>query len=107
MSFTIRSNITCSNKCVIYVITCNGCQENYIGQTSDLRKRVTVHRQQIRQSEYTMIPLSEHVRTCARTKNPLFFICPIYRFFKESTENERTIKEKRFIQIFKPKLNAL
>ena len=106
MLFTIRSNITCSNKCVIYVITCSGCQENYIGQTSDLRKRVTVHRQQIRQSEYSMIPLSGHIRTCAINKNPIFFICPIYRFFKETTENERIIKEKRFINIFKPMLNA-
>ena len=107
MTFTIRSNITCSSKEVIYVITCNGCNENYIGQTTDLRKRVTVHRQQIRHTKYTMIPLSEHIRTCAKYKNPIFFICPIYRFLKDSTENERIIKEKRFINIFKPKLNAI
>ena len=39
-----------------------GCGEDYIGQTgNELRKRMTVHRQQIRNPELRMIPLSEHL----------------------------------------------
>ena len=105
MTFTVKSDIDCSCPEIIYAITCNGCNENYIGQTGDFRKRVTVHKQQIRRPEYSKIPLSDHIRTCAEGKNPQFYIFPMYRFFHQSTETERLIKEKRFIQIFKPKLN--
>ena len=54
-----------------------------------------------------MIPLSRHIRNCAKTFQPMFNIFPLYKFFHQSTENERRIKEKRFIDIFKPKLNAV
>lgn len=107
MKFIIKYDMDCSITNVIYVITCNGCNENYIGQTNNLRKRVTVHRQHIRQREYAMIPLSGHIRSCAQDKKPLFYIFPFYKFFHEPTESERIIKEKRFIDIFKPKLNAI
>ena len=106
MKFTVKYNMDCSCKSVIYVMTCNGCNEFYIGQTSDFRKRVTVHKQQIRQAEYQQIPLSGHIRNCAKNKSPMFYIFPLYYFFHKSTESERTIKEKRFIEIFNPKLNV-
>ena len=107
LKFKIKCNMDCSCKEVIYVITCNGCQEHYIGQTQELRKRVTVHKQQIRQQEYEQIPLSRHIRICAKNKNPNFYIFPFYKFFHKSTESERIIKENKFIHIFKPRLNAL
>lgn len=105
-TFTVKCNMDCSNKSVIYVMTCNGCNEFYIGQTSDFRKRVTVHKQQIRQPEYQQIPLSGHIRNCAKDKSPMFFIFPMYNFFHKTTETERTIKERHFIEIFNPKLNV-
>ena len=47
--FHVKSNMDCSSKNLLYVITCQGCWENYIGQTgNEMRKRMTVHRQQIR-----------------------------------------------------------
>ena len=37
----------------IYVITCHGCNEYYIGETSTtLRARIRVHKQQINHAEY-------------------------------------------------------
>ena len=41
-------NILCDVKNVIYVIVCAGCGNEYIGETGNLCKRVTVHNQQIR-----------------------------------------------------------
>lgn len=107
MTFKVKSNIDCSCKQVIYVLTCNGCKENYIGQTGDFRKRMTIHKQQIRQPQYEMISLSRHIRNCAKDETPWFYVFPMYRFFHNSTESERVIKEKRFIEIFKPKLNMM
>ena len=47
--FHVKSNMDCSSNNLLYVITCQGCGENYIGQTgNETRKRMTVHRQQIR-----------------------------------------------------------
>ena len=43
-----------SVKNVVYMIQCRGCDEIYIGETNDLRKRMTVHRQQIRDKSTRM-----------------------------------------------------
>ena len=87
---------------VIYVITCNGCNEYYIGQTGDkLRTIRTIHALQIRDPSTRQIPLSEHPDKC-RTNNSKFRIFP---FFKMRTESisARLAKEKRFIDCFKLK----
>ncbi|VDI32626.1 Hypothetical predicted protein [Mytilus galloprovincialis] len=56
--FTIKNSFTCASSNLIYVIRCNGCKKDYIGQTGNtLRKRFTVHRQQIRHKEIRMIKL--------------------------------------------------
>ena len=37
--FKVKTNMDCSSKNLLYVIKCEGCEENYIGQTgNDLRK---------------------------------------------------------------------
>ena len=77
--FEIKNNFTCASGNLIYVITCKGCRENYIGQTgTTLRFRMTVHRQQIRDSSTRKITLSEHIDMCAGSSLPNFNIFPIY-----------------------------
>ena len=63
----------CDVKNVIYVIKCRGCWENYIGETTNLRHRMTVHNQQIRDLGTRKIPLSAHLDTCSNA-NPKYFI---------------------------------
>ena len=47
--FEVKTNMDCSSKNFLYVIKCERCGEDYIGETgNELRKRMTVHRQQIR-----------------------------------------------------------
>lgn len=66
--FQHNSSITCESSNLIYVITCSGCGEHYIGQTGDtLRHRMTVHRQQIRETKYQCTAVSGHLRNCAKT----------------------------------------
>lgn len=107
-NFNIHSSITCESSNLIYVITCSGCGEHYIGQTGDtLRHRMTVHRQQIRETKYQCTAVSGHLRNCAKNIIPNFTVCPIYKFYKTTTEKERETKEKHFISLHKPQLNAL
>lgn len=105
--FTVRSSFNCTSSNLLYVITCNGCGENYIGQTGDtLRHRMTVHRQQIREPKYQCTPVSGHIRNCAKDVFPNFTVFPFYKFHKKTTEIERENKESLFISKFNPVLNA-
>ena len=106
-TFYIKFPFTCKTKNLLYCITCQGCQEQYIGETGDiLRNRVRVHRQQIRQKEYRQIKLSEHLDTCARSIDPCFLITPFYKMNIDD-KVKRCLKEEFFIQKFKPSLNAI
>ena len=91
----------------IYIYTaveCRGCSKYYIGETNNLRKRVTLHNQHIRHENLRMIPVSGHIASCSNT-DPKYFTFP---FFKMKTDSiiERKEKEKYFIQKFKPNLNS-
>ena len=105
-SFTIKTSMSCDVQNVIYVMRCCGCQKEYIGETGEfLRKRMTVHRQQIRDSNTRMLFVSEHIDTCAREKNPAFTVFPMLKLLT-SNAVLRKEKEHSFIKIFKPPLNS-
>ena len=51
--------MNCTSTNLVYVITCAGCGQNYIGETGDvLRNRVTVHKQQIRDPDTRTLGVS-------------------------------------------------
>ena len=102
-TINVKTNISCDVKNVIYVIFCRGCSGEYIGETGDLRKRVTVHRQQIRDPNTRMLRVSEHIDLC-NSEEPKFFIFPFYKMPTESITARRQ-KEKQFIKQLKPSLN--
>ena len=69
----------CSSKNLLYVIKCEGREEKCIGQTgNDLRKGMTVHRQQIKDCSTRNIPLSAHLGECAGNKDNYFTLFPFY-----------------------------
>ena len=101
--FTVNSNMTCSTKSVIYVITCAGCGKYYIGETGTaLRCRVRVHKQHVSVPEYRKIKVSEHLDVCGHGK---FTIFPFYKLYTDCTITRRE-KERHFIQTLKPSLNS-
>ena len=62
--------MTCNVRNVIYVMKCRCCGEEYIGETGNfLRKRVTVHNQQIRDPRTSMLKVGEHIDIYANTLN--------------------------------------
>lgn len=95
-------NFTCKSKNLIYLITCEGCKESYVGQTGNsLCERVRIHRQQIRDPRTRQILLSSHLDTCGKA---IFKIFPFFKCIDEDI-SFRSSKEEHFINILKPKLN--
>ena len=106
--FSVRNHFTCASENLIYVLKCNGCNEDYIGQTGlTLRKRMTVHRQQIRDPNTRQIPVSEHLDLCASNKFPKYHIFPLYQCADNISDQIRMNKESMFIKKYKPRLNIL
>jgi hypothetical protein len=52
-----------------YAIICSNCGEFYVGETkTELRTRMTVHRQQTRHQDLTIIRANEHFHDCSAVK---------------------------------------
>ena len=67
-------------KNVLYVIKCGSCGEEYIGQTGDfLRKRVTVHNQQIRDPKTRMLYVSGNIDICAHQLIPKYMTFHVHK----------------------------
>ena len=77
---------------------------NYIGETGDLRKRATMHNQQIRDPKVRVLKVSAHIDACASSYTPKYHILPFYKMNKQSALARRD-KEAYFIQKFTPSLN--
>ena len=105
--FTLKSPISCGSCNLIYVIVCFGCNGEYIGETGtnkqQLRDRVRVYRQHIRQPQYQQLKVERHLRTCS---NGQFKIFPFLQMRSEDKELRRSY-EKRFQIKFKTRLNKL
>lgn len=105
-AFKIFQSMNCDVKNVIYVMRCCGCHQEYIGETGDfLRKRVTVHNQQIRDPKTRMLKVSAHIDSCAARHTPKYHIFPFYKM-KTENSNCRKTKELFFIRTLKPQLNS-
>ena len=102
--FSVTSNMDCTVRNVIYVIKCRRCEKYYIGETTNLRNRVTLHNQHIRHENLRMIPVSGHLASCSNS-DPKYFIFPFYKM-KTNSIIDRKEKEKQFIKKFTPELNS-
>ncbi len=99
----LKEDMDCRATYVIYVIKCLGCGEDYSGCTNNLRKRVTIHKQHIRQPQYEQCPVTSHLRKCSGGQFKIF------PFFRTHTDNNPDLyaTERRFIKQLKPKLNGI
>ena len=103
--FNIEAKMDCSVRDFIYVINCNGCKEQYTGESGDtLRHGASLHRNQILHPRYRKLYVSKHISLCAIAKNPMFSICPFFKLYHQD-EIFRKEKEDYFIKKFKPALN--
>ena len=103
--FEIQRSMSCDIKNLIYVIRCAGCGLEYIEEQGDLRKRVTMHNQQIRDPRVRVLKVSARIDACASSCTPKYHMLPFYEMNKQSALARRD-KEAYFIQKFKPALNS-
>ena len=97
--------MSCDVKNLIYFMRCAECGLEYFGETGDLRKRVTMHNQQIRDIRVRELKVSAHIDACASSCTPKYHILPFYKMNKQSALARRD-KKSYFIQKFKPALNS-
>ena len=102
--FHVKCDMDCSSRSVLYIMTCTGCNEQYIGETgNELKTRMTVHRQQIRDTRTRKIAVSKHIAECGQGH---FTVFPFYKMNSEDTAIRRA-KEHYFINLLKPSLNSI
>ena len=106
-SFKLKTSMSCYSSNLIYVLICSSFKEEYIGETglnkTELRDRVEVYRQHIRQPQYQQLKIEGHLQTCPGGNFKLFL------FLQMRTDSKflRKSFEKRFQKLFKRKLNRL
>ena len=94
----------CGVRDFIYVITCNGCGEKYIGESGDtLRQRTSLHRNQILKPQYRKLKVSKHIAECAKTITIMFTICPFLNYTIRTNYIEK--KKNNFISKYNPSFN--
>ena len=99
-TFEIRRHLTCESQNVVYVLECQKCHENYIGSTTlTLTRRMTLHRSQIKNEQYRILSVSQHLHSCSDGN---FFVLPI---LQAKNETLLLLQEERLISSIKPKLN--
>ena len=59
--FKVNGNMDCNTRNCVYVIKCNGCSKIYIGETSNFRLRVNLHKDHIRQGENAPLYVNRHI----------------------------------------------
>ena len=104
-TFKINKHFECRSRNLIYKITCNGCQEYYVGMTKKLRSRVSGHKFCLFNSSYRLQKLHKHIFECARTKQVPFSIVPFYKC-KRDSNIVRLATESYFIRKLRPLFNA-
>ena len=102
--YTLRRNtsMTCKSKDLLYLLTCNGCDEEYIGETGiPLNRRMNLHRNQIKNEKYTTLKMSKHVRECGNNE---FKVFPFFKCYKQCHIYREKL-ENKFRTLAKPKLH--
>ena len=100
--FEIRIPFNCESKSLIYVVTCSGCKEEYLGQTQTiLKERLNAYSQHIRQPELQQIDVEGHIRPCGGGN----FKIMSHFAIREDNKILRESYETYFIEKFKPALN--
>ena len=78
-------------KAVIYVVICQGCKEEYIGETGCLvKERINIYRQHIRQPQYQQLAVEEHLRTCGYGK---FHSFPFFEIIQENKSLRKSYED--------------
>ena len=92
---------------LVYIVICYTCKKEYIGETgegkTEIRERVKVYCQHMRQPQYEQLKAKQHLRVCGNSE---FWIFPLLQMRSQNTSLKWSC-ETRFRQKFKTKPNKL
>ena len=100
-TFNINKNLTCNLKNVIYIIECGNCKETFIGCTKNFINRISLHKSNIKIEINWKLFVSKYI---FEYSHGLFKTMPI---FQTGNYNLIQIKEKDFIEKYKPTINKI
>ena len=81
-TFFLKNSFNFESSNLIYIVICQGCKEEYIGETGCLEKRrINIYRQHIIQLQYQQLAVEEHLRTCGGRK---FHMFPFLKILQEN-----------------------
>ena len=103
--YKIKNNFTCDSGYLIYKITCYHCGLYYIGQTTNLRNRVSKHKHDLKNDAYRNQKIYKHIYECAGANEIPFTITPFYQC-KRITNTALLTIENNFIRMGAPTLNS-
>ena len=102
--FNVNSDMDCNTLNCIYVLKCMSCQLTYIGETSNFRLRVNLHRNNAERN--VGLNVSRHIHQCTSALNLKFKIMPFYKVNRDDIRLRKS-KEQYFIKTFQPELNRI
>ena len=100
INFEIKTTMDCTVRNLVYVTQCKKCSKTYIGETVNLRQRMSKHRADSSSLMNASQDVSKHHYECAKG----FWVCPIYKVKKEN-KISRLVIEDKLIKMLKPDLN--
>ena len=98
-AFIMNKNLSCNSKNVIYIIECENCKQTYVGCTKIFNKRISEHKSYITIEIIRKLFVSKHI---FENSHGFFKTMPIFQIHNY---NLLQIKEKYFIEKYKPTLN--
>ena len=103
VTLTANEKFECSSRNLLYVLKCQCCGENYLGETGDeLCSRCTVHRQQGKEGAQIPSVADQHLRVCGKDK----YLAFPFKRLKKNCVIYRRVVEDDFIKKTKPVLNG-
>ena len=100
INFEIKTRMDCTVRNLIYVIQCKKCSLTYIGETVNLRSRMSKHRFDSDTLQNATQDVSKHLFKCGEG----FWVCPIFKVRREN-KIARLVIEDKLIKMLKPDLN--
>ena len=94
----------CTATNIVYLIKCSGCGKEYIGESSNIRAQVRVHKQQTLDLRLRHLYVNHHIAHCTIGKSTLFQIIPFHAVNRDDKIFRDEI-ELHFIKQFRPELN--
>ena len=100
----LKSFFNCESSNLIYVVTFQGCKEEYAGETGCLVKEtINIYRQHTTQPQYQQLAVQEHLRTCGDGKFDMFHIFKILQENKLLRKSYEDYSIDKFKSLFNKK----